>query len=74
MKRAMSGPHGMTKAQALRQFRVLCSDETFMMNRSGRTWLDSVARDEAWKDYTDGLCEDGRITREQCDGWTSPWK
>ena len=34
--------------------------------------VDSIARSEAWSNYTDSLCKDGRITVAQYEGWTCP--
>lgn len=75
MKRAMAGPRGMTKAQALREFNQLCPRSSFLkMFTNGREQLDTIARDQAWNNFTSGLCEDGRITVEQHEGWSNPWR
>lgn len=34
---------------------------------------DHPARREAWNDYTDTLCKDGRITDWQYSFWTNPF-
>ncbi len=34
---------------------------------------DDTARREAWNNWTDSLCEDGRITTEQYEGWGNPF-
>ena len=33
---------------------------------------DWPARREAWNNFTDALCKEGRITSKQYDSWTSP--
>lgn len=30
---------------------------------------DKCARDQAWNDWTDGLCKEGKITLKQYEGW-----
>ena len=34
---------------------------------------DVVAKREAWSNYTDGLCKDGRITLKQYETWSNPF-
>ncbi len=34
---------------------------------------DKIALAEAWNDYTDALCKDGRITLKQYESWTNPF-
>ncbi|MEK5036339.1 hypothetical protein MKY96_33455 [Paenibacillus sp. FSL R7-0302] len=57
----------LTKAQALANFRLYNVD-----------WLkenkkDIPARRQAWHDYTDMLCKDGQITKEQYNTWDNPF-
>jgi CRISPR/Cas system-associated endonuclease Cas1 len=33
---------------------------------------DYIARSEEWNNYTDYLCQEGRITQEQYDTWDHP--
>lgn len=60
----------MRKVDALREFRALYPRSSFVLP-SGR--LDTVARAEAWNNYTDALCKEGRITPIQYSGWTNPF-
>lgn len=34
---------------------------------------DTVAKCEAWNDYTDMLCKSGIITQKQYETWTNPF-
>lgn len=53
----------MTKAAALKTFREF--------DDSPRG--DVTLRREAWRNWTDSLLEDGRITRRQHQTWTKPF-
>jgi len=35
--------------------------------------IDRIARREAWSNYTDMLCKEGRITPKQYDNWSNPF-
>ena len=35
--------------------------------------IDYPARREAWNNYTDSLCKDGKITPKQYATWAYPW-
>ena len=52
-------PKKMTKAEAIRDFRILY--KTFTNYRRG----DVVAKRTEWNDYTDALCKEGLITDNQ---------
>lgn len=58
----------MGKAEAVEQFKneVL----PFVVAQYG--WDDIPAQDQAWNDWTDGLCKDGEITERQYSTWSSP--
>ncbi len=34
---------------------------------------DTIAKREAWNNYTDALCKDGEISSKQYDTWTNPF-
>jgi hypothetical protein len=53
----------MTKKQALQEFRSLYSGPK----------SDKPAKSQAWNDYTDSLCKDGRITSKQYQKWDNPF-
>ena len=57
----------MTKAEALRDFRILY--KTFTNYRKG----DVVAKRTEWNDWTDSLCKDGLITLKQYENWGQPF-
>ena len=64
----------LTKKQALEMFNELCPRESFMRIQSnGRRTIDTIARNEAWNNWTDILCKDRQITPKQYDTWMSPW-
>lgn len=72
----------MTKKQALAEFKTLHPKELFMrFFRTGPSLdklnvsegIDIPKRDQAWNDFTDGLCKEGRITSKQYSTWTHPW-
>jgi len=35
--------------------------------------VDAPARREAWNNWTDALCKEGRITRQQYETWEGPF-
>ena len=57
----------MTKAEALRDFRILY--KTFTNYRKG----DLVAKRTEWNDFTDALCKQGLITTNQYINWHQPF-
>ena len=58
-------PKKMTKAEAIRDFRLLF--KTF--GKRG----DATAKREDWNNYTDALCKEGLITLEQYESWGQPF-
>ena len=60
-------PKKMTKAEAIRDFRILY--KTFTNYRRG----DVVAKRTEWNDYTDALCKEGLITLKQYENWGQPF-
>lgn len=60
----------MTKKEAEQEFRRLYPPETF---KHPGGWTDQVARREAWNNYTDALCKEGRITEHQYNTWVHPF-
>ena len=60
----------MTKRDVLAQFRAMWNDLTDQQPQ----WRgDTIAKAEAWNDYTDMLCKDGEITVNQYNNWTNPF-
>ena len=60
----------LTKKQALETFRADILPE--VVARYG-LFDDKPAISEAWNDYTDGLCRDGKISIKQYDRWGNPF-
>lgn len=62
----------MNKKQALAEFKyyVLPAIKA-SFEQNGR--IDRVARAEAWNNFTDALCKDGRITMKQYENWANPF-
>lgn len=60
----------MNKATAVRQFRDLWND---LIEESPQWKNDTIAKCEAWGNYTDALCKDGDITLRQYENWTNPF-
>ena len=58
-------PKKMTKAEALKDFRLLF--KTF--NSRG----EAIAKREDWNNYTDWLCKAGLITQKQYENWGQPF-
>lgn len=58
----------MTKKEALAEFKSLYPP---ILRFNGK--VDKVAMAEEWSNYTDSLCEDGRITLEQHESWDNPY-
>ena len=59
----------MTKHDVILEFKELFPRENFIYQKS----FDTVARDEAWNNFTDSLCKDGRITMKQYETWSNPF-
>ena len=45
---------------------------TEQRNNDGQPWVDSCMRREAWNNWPDSLCEDGRISDWQYENWSQP--
>lgn len=60
----------MTKAQVLADFRELWADA---IKHDPNLKGDSIAKREAFNDYTDSLCKDRRISSHQYNTWTNPF-
>lgn len=60
----------LTKKQVLADFREMWNE--FL--QSEPQWKgDSIAKREAFNNYTDSLCKDGLITDYQYHNWTNPF-
>lgn len=59
----------MTKTEAIAEFKseVL----PYVLAKYGPN--DKPAKREAWNDWTDALCKEGRITAKQYDTWAGPF-
>lgn len=61
----------MTKREAVAEYkREILPAVKAQYERDGR--IDGPARAEAWNNWTDALCKDGRITMRQYETWTHP--
>ena len=60
----------MTRLEAIREFNETIRLE--VIRQYGKT--DKPAMRQAWNDWTDALCKDGRITQRQYDRWLGPVK
>ena len=58
----------MTKREAIVEFRDIFG--SLLIKGRNR---DQPAIDQAWNDWTDGLCKDKRITQKQYSTWTHPF-
>jgi hypothetical protein len=59
----------MTKKEAIQQFKKTILPLVHARFRKN----DKAAIREAWNNWTDGLCKDGRITSKQYHNWTGPF-
>ena len=59
----------MTKAEAVQNFRDLWKQET----KGSRFYYDTIAKREAFNNYTDSLCKEGKITLKQYENWGQPF-
>lgn len=66
----------MTKSQAKALFDQLYPADSFIhfTGSKMRKTLDTIARAEAWNNFTDELCKSRRISAKQYDTWTHPWR
>lgn len=62
----------MTKAEAVYAFRKYVMPTIWVIEQRQCGRKDLPLRDQAWNDYTDRLCKDGRITDWQYNNWTHP--
>lgn len=61
----------MTKREAIREFNETVLPTIKARERPGKP--DMSARREAWNNWTDALCKEGRITAKQYDSWDGPF-
>ena len=61
----------MTKREAVREYRAKVLPWVRAQYESDRT-IDAPARREAWNNFTDYLCKEGRITSKQYNTWGHP--
>lgn len=59
-----------TKAEALRQFGELWREA---LENNPKLQGDTVAKCEAWNDYTDALHKEGRISASAYSTWANPF-
>ena len=59
----------MTKAEAVQNFRDLWKRAT----KGSRFYYDTIAKREAFNNYTDSLCKEGKITLKQYENWGQPF-
>ena len=59
----------MTKAEAVKNFRQLWKAHV----KGSRLYYDTIAKREAFNDYTDTLCKQGLITLKQYETWDQPF-
>ena len=65
----------MTKREAVAEFTQICPPSTFARtDHNGRVYVDKPMKAEAWNNYTDALCKEGRITMKQYETWLHPWR
>jgi hypothetical protein len=60
----------MTKAEALAEFKELWREA---LASNPRLHGDTVAKCEAWNDYTDALLKEGRISARAYSTWINPF-
>tara|TARA_R100000655_G_scaffold668_3_gene2895 strand:- start:115 stop:303 length:189 start_codon:yes stop_codon:yes gene_type:complete len=58
-----------TKQEALLSFREAWKAET----KGSRFYYDTIAKREAFNNYTDSLCKEGKITLKQYETWGNPF-
>ena len=59
----------MTKAEVVQNFRQLWKEQL----KGSRLYYDTIAKREAFNNYTDGLCKEGLITQKQYENWGQPF-
>jgi len=45
---------------------------TEKQNNGGKSWVDGPMRREAWNNFTDALCKEGKISDWQYENWSQP--
>jgi len=60
----------MTKKQAIREFREY---HLPYIRKTEYNGVDSIKRREAFNNFTDSLCKEGRITQKQYNNWSNPF-
>jgi len=62
----------MTRKETIAEFRqTILPEVRKQYEADGR--VDTIARREAWNNWTDALCKDGRITTRQYETWSNPF-
>ena len=54
-----------SKQEAISNFREAWKEET----KGSRFYYDTIAKREAFNNYTDSLCKEGKITLKQYESW-----
>ena len=62
-----------TKAEAVEEFKETILPAIIEKEKQNGGRKDISMRCEAWNNYTDTLCKDGRITPKQYESWTNPF-
>ena len=58
-----------TKQEAISNFREAWKEET----KGSRFYYDTIAKREAFNNYTDRLCKEGKITLKEYENWGNPF-
>lgn len=58
-----------TKQEAISNFREAWKEET----KGSRFYYDTIAKREAFNNYTDRLCKEGKITLKEYETWGNPF-
>ena len=58
-----------SKQEAISNFREAWKEET----KGSRFYYDTIAKREAFNNYTDSLCKEGKITLKQYESWGNPF-
>ena len=58
-----------SKQEAISNFREAWKEET----KGSRFYYDTIAKREAFNNYTDSLCKEGKITLKQYETWGNPF-
>lgn len=62
----------MTKKEVLKAFKEYVLPQVQRQYETDGK-LDKPARAEAWNEYTDALCKEGKITLRQYESWSNPF-